>query len=52
MDDLMQKNTKGRYSSKTSYSMEFYDSENNFLIQIDFSLPIKTFQQSVPISDI
>ena len=52
MDDLTQKNIKGRYIGKTLYAMEFYDDDNNFLMQIDFSLPIKTFQQSVPISDI
>ena len=50
MEDLTQKNLIWRKNGETSYTLEIMDEDNEFLTQISFLLPTKTFDNNSIIS--
>lgn len=52
MEDLLQKNLVWRKVGETIVVLEIFNDQNNFLTQIGFLLPVKTFNNDVPLSSI
>ncbi len=52
MEDLLQTNIKKRLVGENSYVLEIFNDKDEFLTQIGFLLPTKTFDESVVLSEV